>query len=100
MSVIRFHDVSKSFPRHRGHMLLREHLGAFLRSGSRERFYALKHVSLAVDRGESLAVIGHNGAGKSTLLGLVDLRVFFRSMPVSEFCFCPARYARFLKKEA
>jgi len=71
MSVIRFQDVSKSFPRHRGHLLLREHLGALLRGGFRERFYALKHVSFEVNKGESLAVIGHNGAGKSTLLGLV-----------------------------
>ena len=64
MSVIRFQDVSKSFPRHRGHLLLREHLGAVLRGGFRERFYALKHISFEVNKGESLAVIGHNGAGR------------------------------------
>jgi len=71
MSVIRFHDVSKSFSRHGGHMLLREHLVALYRRAHRKRFYALKHVSFAVNKGESLAVVGDNGAGKSTLLGLV-----------------------------
>lgn len=50
-----------------------------------EQFWALRHVSLRVVHGESLAVIGPNGAGKSTLLqvlagiirpseGMVDVR--------------------------
>jgi len=33
-----------------------------------ERFWALRHVSLRLSHGESLAVIGPNGAGKSTFL--------------------------------
>ena len=33
-----------------------------------KRFWALRHVTLRVRHGESLAVIGPNGAGKSTLL--------------------------------
>lgn len=69
--VIEFHNVSKGFHRHAGQMLLRNHLTRFLLRQREERFFALKHVSFTVERGESLAVIGRNGAGKSTLLGLV-----------------------------
>ena len=71
MSVISFHDVSKSCSLHSGHVLLREHLVGLYRGAHRKRFYALKHVSFEVNKGESLAVVGDNGAGKSTLLGLV-----------------------------
>jgi lipopolysaccharide transport system ATP-binding protein len=70
-TLIRFTDVSKSFPRHRGHMLLREHLSRLFLGVQRERFQALKHISFEVQKGQSLAVIGHNGAGKSTLLSLL-----------------------------
>ncbi len=34
-------------------------------------FYALSNISLEVEKGEWLGVIGHNGAGKTTLLKLV-----------------------------
>ena len=71
MSVIEFHNVSKSYHRHAGQMLLRNHLTQFIHRERTEPFYALKHVSFTVETGESLAVIGSNGAGKSTLLGLV-----------------------------
>lgn len=70
MPVIRFDQVSKYFHRHARQMLLRERLLSAFHPASPERFYALRDVSFSVNRGESLAIIGHNGAGKSTLLNI------------------------------
>jgi ABC-type polysaccharide/polyol phosphate transport system ATPase subunit len=43
-------------------------LGQWISRDPVQQFWALRHVSLRVVHGESLAVIGPNGAGKSTLL--------------------------------
>ena len=47
-------------------------LPALLGSGLRsEEYLALRDLSFTVERGETVAVIGHNGAGKSSLLRLL-----------------------------
>lgn len=69
--AIEFRGVWKSFPRHAGRMLVSERLVHwFRRSAPKEKFHALRELSLVIEHGESVAVVGHNGAGKSTLLNL------------------------------
>jgi len=64
---------------------MRQSLAELLNRHPVEKFWALRHVSIQLVHGESLAVIGPNGAGKSTFLqvlagiirpseGLVDVR--------------------------
>ena len=40
--------------------------------GEYKKIHALKNVSLSVEKGRTIGIIGHNGAGKSTLLRLIS----------------------------
>jgi len=48
------------------HILVAEHLQKYFHEP--ESFHVLKDVSLTVDRGEFVTLIGKSGSGKSTLL--------------------------------
>jgi lipopolysaccharide transport system ATP-binding protein len=74
--AIRFWRVTKQYyldcPTEGGFKNMMLHLPSRIRAMRRRRpFRALDDVSLVVERGECLSLIGHNGAGKSTTLGLI-----------------------------
>jgi ABC-2 type transport system ATP-binding protein len=71
MIAVRLESVTKSYSRRPVRQFLRSFLWSRLKQAPQEPFYALHEVSLAVQEGESLGVVGVNGAGKSTLLSVI-----------------------------
>lgn len=75
--VVRISNVSKRFVV-RKDSSIKERIVTLGRAGRRHRqdFWALRDVSLAIQAGSTIGLIGHNGSGKSTLLkvigGIID----------------------------
>ena len=69
--AVRLQNVSKSYPVYSRPLdRLKEMLTAS-RASFHNDFWALRDVSLDIERGTTYALIGENGSGKSTLLQLI-----------------------------
>lgn len=71
VEVVRLSDVNKNFTLRTEKSLKETVLNFFGNKKRSRKFEALKDISLSIQSGSTLGLIGHNGSGKSTLLKIV-----------------------------
>ncbi|MEG6567635.1 ABC transporter ATP-binding protein [Thermoanaerobacterium saccharolyticum] len=76
MYAIEVNDVTKIYKIHRGKPTTLKDRIILKNKNLTEEFVPLKNVSLKVEKGESVGIIGENGSGKSTLLKLISKIIY------------------------
>jgi lipopolysaccharide transport system ATP-binding protein len=73
MDAIVIDNISKKFriPHEKKTTLFENIIGVMKKQFNYEEFWALKNLSLRVERGETFGIIGRNGSGKTTLLKIL-----------------------------
>jgi len=71
ISLIKVEDVSKRFVMHKEKSLKERLLNFSASRKHRDDFWALRDISLDIDAGSTVGLVGHNGSGKSTLLKVI-----------------------------
>ncbi|MDQ3508704.1 MAG: ABC transporter ATP-binding protein [Actinomycetota bacterium] len=72
MAAIRLENVSKSYRIYPSQIDRLKEVASFGRIQRGHDFWALRDISLEVERGTTLGILGRNGAGKSTLLQVIS----------------------------
>lgn len=70
-TIISVNDVSKRFILHKDKSVKERILNFSSSKAYREDFWALKGISLDIQTGSTVGLVGHNGSGKSTLLKII-----------------------------
>jgi teichoic acid transport system ATP-binding protein len=69
--AIQLTDVSKQYTIHHEKPTLVEKFYKSVKGQRDEKFWALKHVNLVVNKGDIIGIMGPNGSGKTTLLKII-----------------------------